>query len=171
MLAHFSNANQKYAANFNSEVDPAVFRNVVIVHCMDHRIDPYQQLGLKINEAHIIRNAGGLAREALRSIVISQHLREVRDIAIFHHTGCGMTSFTTAGMRDTIKKDDPRNGELAKEADAMKFMEFSDPEESVKEDVQFLRGNPLIVRGTKISGWVYDVHTGKIAKVVDCVRE
>ena len=39
---------------------------------MDARIDPAKALGLDEGDAHVIRNAGGRASEALRSVIISQ---------------------------------------------------------------------------------------------------
>ncbi|KAG9080456.1 hypothetical protein FRC06_006560, partial [Ceratobasidium sp. 370] len=38
----------------------------------------------------VLRNAGGRAHEALRSVMISQTLLTTQDIHVVHHTGCGM---------------------------------------------------------------------------------
>jgi hypothetical protein len=42
----------------------------------------------------VIRNAGGRAADALRSVVISQQLLGTREIVIVHHTDCGMLTFS-----------------------------------------------------------------------------
>ena len=68
-------ANETYAATFdrgNLLLPPA--RGIAIVTCMDARILPSRALGLQEGDAHVIRNAGGRARDALRSLIISQRL-------------------------------------------------------------------------------------------------
>lgn len=56
-------------------------------------------------------------------------------------------------------------GEL--EAQSFDFLPFSDLEEAVREDVQFLRKSQLVPRSVEVSGWVYEVETGRVRKVVD----
>lgn len=46
------------------------------------------------------------------------------------------------------------------------FLTFPDLEEAVKEDVELLKGSKLIPEKVKISGWVYEVETGKVKSVV-----
>lgn len=52
---------------------------------MDARIDPARALGLSEGDAHVIRNAGGRASDALRSVIISQQLLGTREIVLIHH--------------------------------------------------------------------------------------
>lgn len=52
---------------------------------MDARIDPARALGLEEGDAHVVRNAGGRAIDALRSVIISQQLLGTREIVIVHH--------------------------------------------------------------------------------------
>lgn len=61
-------------------------RKVAAVICMDARICPESVLGLKEGEVHVIRNAGGRASEAVRSLAISQQLLGTTEILIVHHT-------------------------------------------------------------------------------------
>lgn len=46
------------------------------------------------------------------------------------------------------------------------FLPFSDLEGKVKEDVEWLEKNKAIPEGVKISGWVYEVETGKAKSVI-----
>lgn len=46
------------------------------------------------------------------------------------------------------------------------FLPFPKLEEAVKEDVEFLKGTKLVPESVKISGWVYEVETGKVRSVV-----
>lgn len=143
---------------------------------------PAASLGIQEGDAHIIRNAGGSAKDALRSIIISQRLLGTREVAVFHHTGaftrlmfslselltisldCGMLTFDNDHLRGLIKKADP-SPEVAKEVDSIDFLTFPKLEESVKDDVKFLEDNKLILNEAKISGWVYEVETGKVKQV------
>jgi carbonic anhydrase len=121
----------------------------------NHPPSPLKQLGLKEGEAHIIRNAGGMAydqftvmpsrtnrccrRDALRSLIISQRLLGTTEIAVYRHTGCGMMTFNGQSLRQTVKDSDPQNQALSEEVDTIEFLEFSDLEQSVRDDVNFLK--------------------------------
>ena len=59
--------------------------------------DPAKVLGLEEGDAHVIRNAGGVASEdAIRSLVISQRLLGTDEIVLIHHTDCSMAPSPTA---------------------------------------------------------------------------
>ncbi|KIY70845.1 carbonic anhydrase [Cylindrobasidium torrendii FP15055 ss-10] len=166
MASAFTDNNNVYASKFDKGHLPLPPANkLAVVTCMDARIDPAASLGINLGEAHVIRNAGGRAPDAVRSLVISQRLLGTREIAVFHHTDCGMLTFKSEELHDIIKKD--ASPEAVKAADAIgDFLAFPKIDENVKEDVEFLKGHPLILEGTKISGWVYHVETGKVSQVV-----
>ncbi|KAH8814720.1 carbonic anhydrase [Flagelloscypha sp. PMI_526] len=163
--ANFALKNEKYVTSFGEKaklgIPPA--KKLIIVTCMDARLDPAAHLGLSEGDAHVIRNAGGAAQDTLRSIVISQRLLGTREIAVFHHTGCGMLTFSSQQLRDKVKEETPAAADLVKGID---FLEFSDLEGSVKSDVKLLKESPLVLEGTVITGWVYEVESGKIKQVV-----
>jgi carbonic anhydrase len=102
-----------------------------------------------------------LSEDALNSILVAQHFFGVNHIAILHHTDCGMTKFTTEWLQDKVKKSNPGD-DVAQMVDGIDFHTFTDVEASVKADLKFLADHPLLVKGSKISGWVYDVDTGKV---------
>lgn len=54
---------------------------------MDARIHPSKAFGLALGDAHVIRNAGGNAKDAIRSLVISQQLLGTKAIFLVKHTG------------------------------------------------------------------------------------
>jgi carbonic anhydrase len=153
-------ANRQYANTFDRgdlPLPPA--RRLAVVTCMDARIIPSRALGLEEGDAHVIRNAGGRARDALRSLVISQRLLGTNEIALIHHTDCGMLTFTNSDLHAKVKQD------LGADSTAIDFQPFSDLEESVREDVAFLQSSPLIASDVPVRGFIYDVRTGRLNEV------
>src|ERR1700730_17556600 len=96
--------NESYAAGFGKgdlAIPPA--KQVAVLACMDARLDPAKALGLSEGDAHVIRNAGGVASEdAVRSLVISQRLLGTEEIVLIHHTDCGMETFTDDSVKNQI---------------------------------------------------------------------
>lgn len=168
MAAHleFPKRNEAYAATFDKG-DLALLpaKKFIVVTCMDARVEPASQLGIELGDAHVIRNAGGLAQDAIRSIVISQRLLGTREIAVIHHTGCGMLLFSTEHLRKVVKDADPGNPVVAEAVNQVDFLEFGHLEESVKNDVNFLQEHPLVLRDTNVTGWIYDVTKGKVTQI------
>jgi carbonic anhydrase len=158
-------ANRGYARSFDQghlPMPPA--RRIAVVTCMDARILPSRILGIDIGEAHVIRNAGGRAQEALRSLVISQQLLGTREVAVIHHTDCGMLTFTNPQLRTKVKQT------LGADASGIDFLPFTEVEQSVRDDVDFLKASPLIPRDIPIRGFVYDVKTGRLTEVAEAAR-
>lgn len=85
-------------------IQPA--KHVAVVACMDARLDVEDLLGLQTGEAHIIRNAGGVVNEdVIRSLIISHHLLDTREIILVHHTRCGMLAFTDDLLKAGLEGD------------------------------------------------------------------
>src|SRR5919206_2715187 len=97
-------------------------RGVAIVACMDARLIPPRLLGLKEGDAHVIRNAGGRAQDALRSLVISQRLLGTREVMVIHHTDCGMLTFSNEALRAKVRDELGEDAAaLARETDFLPF--------------------------------------------------
>jgi len=72
-------------------LSPRPRRRVAVLACMDTRIDLFPMLGLQRGDAHIIRNAGGLATDdAIRSLSASQRLLGTDEVVVVMHDGCGL---------------------------------------------------------------------------------
>jgi carbonic anhydrase len=134
------------------------------VTCMDARIDPAAAYGINLGDAHVIRNAGGNARDALRSIIISNQLLGTNEIILIKHTGCGMLTFKNEDALALVEKN--LGKEARDELSGLDFQPFSDLDGAVKDDVAYLKDSKAVADSTKISGWVYDVETGKVRLVV-----
>jgi carbonic anhydrase len=98
----------------------------------------------------------------LRSVIISQQLLGTREIAVFHHTGCGMLTFKSADLQAKLKEDHPQ---AASEIEKIDFLAFPHLEDSVKEDVQYLKNHPLVLDESVITGWVYEVESGQVRRI------
>lgn len=129
---------------------------------MDARIDPAAAFGIPLGAAHVIRNAGASARDAFRSLVISQQLLGTTEVLIVKHTGCGMLTFDNAAAKGMVKKN--KGEAAAKEVEELDFLPFPDLEAEVKKDVEWLQGK-AVSDGIRITGWIYEVETGKARKV------
>lgn len=159
VVSEFLQANDRYARTFDKgdlPMPPA--RKVAVVACMDARLDPARILGLQEGDAHVIRNAGGRAQDAVRSLVISQQLLGTREIVVIHHTDCGMLTFRDADLQARLREG------LGEDTD-QEFLPFSDLDESVREDVASLGRHRLLLRDLPVSGFVYDVRSGRLRRV------
>jgi carbonic anhydrase len=153
-------ANQEYAKTFDrGELPLPPARRVAVLTCMDARIVPSKALGLQEGDAHVIRNAGGRARDSLRSLIISQRLLGTREVAVVHHTDCGMLTFSNRDLRAKVKED------LGQDTGEFDFLPFQDLDESVRQDIEFLQATQLLNPDTVIRGFVYDVRTGRLREV------
>jgi carbonic anhydrase len=157
-------ASTAYTTRFDKgELPMPPARRVAILACMDARLIPSRLLGLEEGDAHVIRNAGGRAQDALRSLVISQRLLGTREVMVIHHTDCGMLTFSNEGLRAKVRED--LGGEAAALARDTDFLPFADVEASVRDDVAILRASPLIPRDIPVRGFVYDVRSGRLSEV------
>ena len=130
---------------------------------MDARIDPAAAFGIDLGDAHVIRNAGGNATDALRSILISEHLLGTREIILVKHTGCGMLTFTNTDALKVVANN-VGTGILSSTFD---FQPFPDLDQGVKDDVEWLKGNAALPQDVAISGWVYEVSQGDLCECCD----
>ncbi|MBZ5514577.1 MAG: carbonic anhydrase [Acidobacteriia bacterium] len=155
-------ANKTYAKGFtlgHLPMPPA--RKLAVLACMDARLTVSQLLGLKTGEAHIIRNAGGVATEdALRSLIISHHLLGTQEFMVINHTDCGMLTF----------KDDDLRGRLQRQTGTatvapVHFYSFTRLEDNVREQIQRIKSHPWIPKHVVVRGFIYDVKTGKLNEV------
>ncbi len=152
--------NEKYARSFKKgdlPLPPA--KHVAILACMDARLDVHKILGLEEGEAHVIRNAGGVATDdAIRSLVISQRLLGTNEIILIHHSDCGMLTFKDDEVKRKIESEVGIRPAFALEA-------FSNLEEDVRQSIARIHASPFIPAKTSVRGFVYDVRTGRLNEV------
>jgi len=154
--------NNAYVEEFASQgLSHLPARALSVLTCMDARLHPEAALGIRLGDAHVIRNAGGRASDdAIRSIVVSQRMLGTREILLLHHTDCGMSSFTNVELAAKIETD------LGVDVGEYDFLPFTDPAEGLRQDVETLVFSPLVAGGTLIIGAMYDVTTGTVSEVL-----
>ncbi len=162
VLPELLSANAGYAGSFaRGDLPMPPARQFAVLTCMDARLDPARFLGLQEGDAHVIRNAGGRASDdAIRSLVISYKLLGTREFVVIHHTDCGMLTFSNDDLRGLLRRDQ------GADASHVDFLPFADLDQSVRDDVETLRRSPLIPGDIPVSGYVYDVHSGRLREVV-----
>jgi carbonic anhydrase len=155
-------ANEKYAKeSFPGKQPMPPSRHLAILACMDARLTVSQLAGLKTGEAHIIRNAGGIATDdAIRSLIISNELLGTNEFVVINHTDCGMLTFNDQALQDRLKE------KFGHDASNVKFHSFPDLDENVKNQVKTIKNSPLIPNEIPVTGFVYEVETGLLRKVV-----
>jgi carbonic anhydrase len=132
---------------------------VAVLTCMDARIDPVAALGLQPGDAHVLRNAGGVATDdTIRSLVVSQRMLGTREVMVVHHTGCGMEGMDGAALAGRLEAETGRRP-------AFSFGEFAQVDADVAHTVGVLRASGFLVADTVIRGFVYDLGTGRLREV------
>jgi carbonic anhydrase len=160
--------NAAFAADgFSADLTINPSGNLMVIGCVDPRVDPGHILGLANGEAAIIRNVGGRITPAtLRTMAMlgkvgaanaETHRPGDWNLVILHHTDCGMTDL--APFPDLLAEyfEIP-----ATELDAKSV---SDPNGSVQVDVEVIKQN-IHASAYLVTGLVYDVETGRVETVV-----
>jgi carbonic anhydrase len=151
--------NERYTEVFDrSRLGAAPLSGLAILACMDARIDLEEALGLRIGDAHVIRNAGGLATDdAIRSLIVSQQLLGTDEIVVIGHTGCGLLGIDEDALRARLTTASGR-------ALDVHFGAFGDLRESVVTQVERLRTHAWLKR-VPVHGLIYEVATGQLHEV------
>jgi carbonic anhydrase len=155
-------ANEEFARDFPlGKLSSHPKLRVAILACMDTRILVEYCLGLRPGDAHIIRNAGGIATEdAIRSLIISHHLLDTQEFMIINHTDCGMMKVHEYELRSRLTE---KMGTVASEP--AHFYAFDDLEANVREQIRKVKSHPWIPKHIPVRGFIYDVKTGRLKEV------
>jgi carbonic anhydrase len=77
------------AARAPAALPPEPRRALVVLTCMDARIDPLAGFGLRLGDAHVLRNAGAeVTDDVLRSLQLSAASTGSRELWLVGHTSC-----------------------------------------------------------------------------------
>ena len=170
--------NEQFARTYTPVALGLPAAQVIIVTCLDHRVDPAIVLGLQLGDAPVIRNAGGRVTQAvIDDIAYLAFLAEqlsggqlsggpaaadrLFEVAVIHHTQCGTGLLADPGFRHRAAAATGLP-EAALEASAV-----ADPHTTVKTDVERLLSAPSLPPTVSVSGHVYDIATGRVTTTLD----
>ena len=165
--------NEQFASTYTSAALGLPAAQVVVVACLDHRVDPAIVLGLQLGEAPVIRNAGGRVTQAViddiafLAFLIDQlsaaqgAADTLFEVAVVHHTQCGTGFLADPGFRQ-LTAAATGLAEAALEASAV-----ADPYTTVKADVERLLASPQLSPRVSVSGHVYDIASGRVTTTLD----
>jgi carbonic anhydrase len=165
--------NEQFARTFTPVPLGLPAAKVIVVTCLDHRVDPAITLGLRPGDAAVLRNAGGRVTQPIieeiaylaflgRRISNGQLPGDGRvEVAVIHHTNCGTSLLVEPGFRHDASEATGVD-EATLEASAV-----GDPYATVSADVERLLASRVFPPGMGVSGHVYDVETGRVTTVVD----
>jgi len=150
---------REHAADFEGPHAVIPTMHLAIVTCMDSRINTFRIFGLDSGDAHILRNAGGLATDdMLRSLVLSQRRLQTREIIIMAHSDCGLHHADEPRLRAEIVND-------TGSAPPYAFGAFDDLDAAVRNSVTRVREHPYLPHRDKVRGFVYEVETGHLREI------
>jgi carbonic anhydrase len=120
---------------------------------MDARIDPLPMLGFERGDAHVIRNAGGLATDdAIRSLSASQRLLGTEEVVVVMHEDCGLHGGDDEEFARLLAEDGARP--------EWSLGSFEDLDTALLESLERLRSAPELPARDCVRGFVFDPETG-----------
>jgi carbonic anhydrase len=145
---------------------------LVVLACLDHRVDPASVLGLQLGEAFVIRNAGGrVTQSVIDDIAFLAFLAErlfgsqdpdtLLEVAVIHHTQCG-----TGLLADPTFRHQAAEATGLVEA-VLEASAVTDPDTTVRADVERLLNAPALPPKISVSGHVHDLNTGRVTTILD----
>jgi carbonic anhydrase len=172
-MSHFGpllDRNPAFAATGAHEaLSPLPRHQVLVLTCVDSRVEPAGILGIELGDALVVRNTGGrVTDEVIEEIAFLGYVTDQMpgdeappfEVAVVHHTECGAAALADdafrQGFAERVGADEAR---LAARA-------VADPVASVRADVDRLLTSPLRPGRVSVSGHVYDVGTGLVQTVV-----
>jgi len=142
--------NEQFARTYTPAALGIPAAQLLVVTCLDHRVDPAIVLGLQLGEAPVIRNAGGRVTQAvIDDIAFVAFLAEqlfggqdaadtLFEVAVIHHTQCATGFLAAPGLADA----------------ALAASVVADPHATVQADVERLLTSPLLTPKVSVSGHV-----------------
>ena len=165
--------NEQFARTYTPVPLGLPAAQVIVITCLDHRVDPAITLGLTLGDAPVLRNAGGrvtqpIIEEIAYLVFLGQRISggqfadDLRfEVAVIHHTQCGTSFLADPGFRREASEATGVN-EATLAASAV-----TDPQATVRADVERLLTSALLPPNIGVSGHVYDIETGRVTTVVD----
>ena len=162
--------NEQFARTYTPVPLGLPAAQMLVVTCLDHRVDPAIVLGLQLGDAPVIRNAGGRVTQAVIDDIafLAEQLfgrqgpaDTLFEVAVVHHTQCG-----TGFLADPDFRRQAAEATGVPEA-TLEASAVADPHLTVKTDVDRLLASPLLSPKVSVSGHVYDIATGHVTTTLE----
>ena len=141
---------------------------LLVVTCLDPRVDPAHVLGLELGDAMVVRNGGGrVTPEVIDNVAFVGELAgsavpdgPLFEVAVIHHTECGAARLADDAFRHRYAE------RIGTDESTLRQAAVLDPATTVAADVDLLRSAVAISSRISVSGHVYDVATGLVETVI-----
>jgi len=162
--------NERFAHAYTPVPLGAPATGLIVVTCLDHRVDPAIVLGLHLGDTPVIRNAGGRVTPSVISDIaylafLAEKLFGAADrlfeVAVIHHSQCG-----TGFLLDPEFRREAADATGVSE-ESLEATEVGEPHATVKVDVERLLTSPLLSPKVSVSGHVYDIESGRVTTILD----
>jgi carbonic anhydrase len=156
-------ANARYAEVEHEVADSGVARKgLAIVTCIDSRIDPLAVFGLEPGDAKILRNAGARVTEDVeRGLALAVAALGVSRIAVVEHTDCKLTAADDSELTAAVAQATGRD------VNGFEPLAIPDQAATLRADVARLLASPVLPTGVVVAGLVLDLHSGRLATIVE----
>jgi carbonic anhydrase len=146
---------------------------LLVVTCLDPRVDPAQVLGLELGDALVIRNNGGrITPQVINDLAYVSQLAETArpegdlfEVAVIQHTQCGSARLADDAFRHQYAE------RIGADESSLRDYAILDPAATVARDLELLRSADSISLRISFSGHVYDIATGLVETVAPVQRE
>jgi carbonic anhydrase len=156
--------NERHAERAEGELPALPRRRLVVLTCVDHRVDPAHVFGLELGDAVVVRNPGGRVTPSfLRDLAILARVfpeiaeeGERFELALIQHTECGFG-----------RLDEEANGDLLADYFGVPVGEMpgrhlsDDPHAGVRADLDLIAADHSVPASLAVSGLVYEIATGR----------
>ena len=137
---------------------------LIVITCLDPRVDPAHILGLGLSDAMVVRNVGGrVTEQVIDDVAFIGQIAEnalpdgpLFEVAVIHHTQCGAGALAD----DTFRRRYVER--IGADESSLRERAVLQPEETATRDVERLRSAAAISPRIAVSGHVYDVLTGLV---------
>ena len=141
--------------------------NTLVVSCLDARTDPAHFLGLEPGEALVVRNAGGRmtaeTEEQLAMLIVLAGAMgaPLPEVVLVHHTECGMQKLADPQLRGKISHA------ASIPTETLEGLAIHDHRDSLATDLARLNASARIPAGIRVTGLLFDAHTGQVETVFE----
>jgi carbonic anhydrase len=138
---------------------------VLVLTCMDPRLDIHRIFQLDPGDVFVLRNAGNLlTSDTLRSILLAVYQYNINYIVVLGHLDCGMAKINMLELRKKVPYEffaqKLREGlDLFSEIKKL-FKPFIDELKNIKQQLAYLKRLQIHKKELIIIGMLYDVSTG-----------